>query len=56
MIQVYEILSGGYNIDAKPFLKLITEARSRGNSRKLEKTRAKTSLRLRSFSERIVND
>ena len=34
VIEAYKILSGGYDIDAKLFFELNTEARTRGNSKK----------------------
>jgi len=55
IIQVYRIIS---NIDSIPFDDLFTFDRgpTRGNNMKLIKPRANTSMRLHSFSHRVIND
>ena len=56
MIQVYRIIKGVDNIETSTFFTLNQNQRTRGHSFKLNKPRANSSLRLNSFSMRVIND
>ena len=56
LIQVYRIIYEVDKIDTNDFFTLSENHRTRGHQKKLLKLRANTSLRLNSFSMRIVND
>ena len=56
MIQVYRIIKGVDNIETTTFFTLNQNQRTRGHSFKLNKPRANSSLRLNSFSMRVIND
>ena len=55
LIETYKILHQIYHIDPNHFFRRSATTRTRGHSLKLEKPRASTSVRLRTFSNRIVN-
>jgi hypothetical protein len=54
MIEVFKILTGKYDLDLSPTLKLSTNFRTRGNSLKLSVERASYNLRKYSFPVRVV--
>jgi len=54
MIEVYKILTGGYDVKVCPPLLHNGNIRARGNSKKLETLRSKYDVRKYSFSSRIV--
>ena len=56
MIQVYRIIKSIDNIDTSNFFTLNQDQRTRGHSFKLAKPRANSSLRLNTFSNRVIND
>jgi hypothetical protein len=56
MIQVYRIVNRIDNINPNLFFNLSQSSNTRGHPFKITKPRASTSLRLHSFSHRIVND
>ena len=56
MIQTFKIIKGIEDIPSKRFFKLCTSSSTRGHSLKLEKPRCRTTLRLKQFLQRIIND
>ena len=56
LIQVYRIIKSVDNINSASFFTLSQNQRNRGHSLKLVKPRANSSLRLNSFSLRVIND
>jgi ribonuclease P/MRP protein subunit RPP40 len=55
MIEVYKLLNGKYYFDEKVLLKLSQESVTRGNNKKLYKTRPRLDIRKYSFSHRVVD-
>jgi ribonuclease P/MRP protein subunit RPP40 len=55
MIETYKILTGRYDKEAAPELKLNKSSKARGNSYKLENHRTRYDLRKYFFTNRIVN-
>ena len=53
LIETYKIIQGTYNINSQDFFSLNTST-TRGHSKKLNKPRVNTSLRLHSFSFRTI--
>ena len=55
MIEVYKLLNGKYYFDEKELLQLSKERVTRGNSKKLYKSRPRLDVRKHSFSHRVVD-
>ena len=55
MLQVFRILKNMDDLDTHHFFQLDTQRVTRGHSLKLLKPRASTTLRLNSFSNRVIN-
>ena len=55
-IETYKILHQKLDINPNVFFNRNTTSRTRGHSLKIEKPRVKTTLRARTFSNRVIND
>ena len=56
VIQTYKIMNNIDRIDGKKFFKPCKEVRTRGQSKRVEKTQCKSLVRRNAFSQRMVND
>ena len=56
MIQTYKIMNNIDRIDGKKFFKPCKEVRTRGHSKRVEKTQCKSLVRRNAFSQRMAND
>ena len=56
VIQTYKILNNIDRIDGKKFFKPCKEVRTRGHSKRVEKTQCKSLVRRNAFSQRMAND
>ena len=56
MIQTYKIMNNIDRIDGKKFFKPYKEVRTRGHSKRVEKTQCKSLVRRNAFSQRMAND
>jgi len=56
MILVYQLLHGMLDVDASTLFTFVTYLSTRGHNLKLCKPRARTNVRLSSFSNRVIND
>lgn len=56
MIQMYQLFHGGVDLAPEEFFTAATDGRTRGHSQKVQKPRATTRPRRKSFSVRAVND
>ena len=55
-IQTYKIMNNIDRIDGKKFFKPCKEVRTRGHSKRVEKTQCKSLVRRNTFSQRMAND
>ena len=56
VIQTYKIMNNIDRIDGKKFFKPCKEVRTRGHSKRVEKTQCKILVRRNTFSQRMAND
>ena len=56
MIQTYKIMNNIDRIDGKKLFKPCKEVRTRGHSKRVEKTQCKSLVRRNAFSQRMAND